>query len=190
MNIQKINWKVFIVNPAAAKPDVFFKVFNTWIPDSPEIFVDVADYQHVHDGPKIALVGHDADFWLDDTGRRRGILYNRRRPMDGSNEEKLAETLRAILKAGVRLEQDPAFQGKLKFAPTELLFIINDRAIAPNKKKTFEELNSELGGFFRRVFDVNRFSIEQDPNPLQRFSVKIECLKNPDIGTILKRLGG
>lgn len=188
IDIQKINWKAFIADPAAAEPDLFFKVFNTWIPDSPEIFVDVADYSHTHDGPVTALVGHYEDYWLDSSGGRTGFLYNRRLTMDGSNAEKLATSLRSFLKACRRIEQSPDFKGRIKIRTDEFLFTINDRGFAPNTSETFNSVGPELHKLFSRLFGGDEFSLEHLSNPRQRFEVKITVNKPQLTETLIQRL--
>ena len=89
MNLQFLNWKIFLDNPAEVESEEFFRVWNAWIPDSPEVFVDVADYAHVNDGPLIVLVGHYLNFSLDSGDRRLGLLYDYKQPMEGANDEKL-----------------------------------------------------------------------------------------------------
>lgn len=187
IDIQKINWKLFIENPAAADPDAFFKVFNTWIPDSPEIFVDVADYKHVHDGPLIALVGHHEDYWLDAGGGRPGILYNRRTRTEGTNEKKLTDSLRSLLKTCRRIEQDPEFGGRVKFNTREILMTINDRGTAPNTKETYEEVKPALEKILTRAY-ANTPSLKHLDNKRQRFSVQITAEKPAPLDTLLQRL--
>ena len=103
MDLQYLNWKLYLENPAEAEPDEWFKVFNGWIPDSPEIFIDVADYKHVQDGPVTVLVGHYVNLSLDAGGRTLGLLYDYKHPMAGSNEEKLKSSLLGLLRAALRL---------------------------------------------------------------------------------------
>src|SRR3989338_7339333 len=132
MSLDKICWRFYFEDGAAAEPDKLFRVFNTWIPDSPEIFVDVADYQHVRDGIQTILVGHYVDYALDEMDRKLGFLYSHKRLMDGSNQDKLQNTFRDFLNHAQKLLDDSFFKGKLNFDTAELLFFINDRALAPN----------------------------------------------------------
>ncbi len=172
MDLQKINWKLFVTDPSPASPDIFFRVFNTWIPNSPEVFIDVADYSHVQDGPLTALIGYDEDYWLDAADRRLGLLYNRRTPMDGTNADKLSATLQSVLRAAKRLEDDAAFKGKLKFRTDELLFIVNDRALAPNTRETFEAVRPDIERAVGHLFG-NSPKLDHLADPRRRFSVKI-----------------
>ncbi len=188
MNLQKINWKIFFKDPASAKPDDFFRVFNTWIPDSPEIFIDVADYQHVHDGPITLLVGHYADFALDDSDRKRGLLYSRKRVEEGSNHEKLKRSLAATLKGAERLEKDPVFGGKISFKTSELQLIVNDRALAPNTSQTFQSFKPELDKFCISIFGMGGYSLEHLSNPKQRFSIRIKSQKDLGVSALLANI--
>ena len=86
MNVQHINLKLFIANPEAVKLEEFGAVFNNWIQRrvTLELLIDVADYLHVHNGPGILLIGHEADYSLDNRAGRLGLLYNRKAQLDGS----------------------------------------------------------------------------------------------------------
>ena len=186
--MQKINWKLFVERPETASPDVFFKVFNTWIPGSPEVFVDVADYQHAHDGPRTALVGYCSDFWLDDAGSRVGLLYNRRAPMEGTGEEKLKRTLGELFRSCRRLEQDPEFGGRLKFRTDELVFRINDRGLAPNTAETFDRVRAVLAGVLSGVYGGTSFVLDRVTDPRQRFTVNISSLPHHPLDHLIQRL--
>lgn len=178
MDLEKINWKLFIKEPQAVRPEDFFKVFNTWIADSPEIFVDVADYQHVFNGPVTLLCGFHLDYVLDNTECRLGLLYNHKQPMSGNNAQRLTTSLTSILKACQRLENDPQFHAALRFDPSEIEFMINDRAIAPNTKATWEAVSPLLTGLCVRVFGVGNFSLKHRTDPKKRFAVSV-IAKNP-----------
>ena len=51
-----------------------FAVFHQWIRDSvcPEMLIDVADYRHVPAGPGVMLIGHEANYSLDNRENRLG----------------------------------------------------------------------------------------------------------------------
>lgn len=188
MNLQKINWKICFKDAVTAKPDLFFKVFNTWIPGSPEIFVDVADYQHVHDGPLVLLAGHYVDYALDATDRRLGLLYSRKQAMEGASGEKVRLSLLDLLKATQRLEEDPAFGGTLKFTTNELLLIVNDRALTPNTPASFSELKPILQEILSKTFGSKEFNLEHLSHPKQRFSVKINSKHESNLKEMIQRL--
>lgn len=178
MDLEKINWKLFIKDASAARPEDFFKVFNTWIANSPEIFVDVADYQHVFNGPVTLLCGFHLDYVLDNTECRLGLLYNHKQPMSGSNAQRLRDSLAGLLTACQRLANDPQFNGMLKFDTGEIEFMINDRAIAPNTQATWEAVSPLLTELCGRVFGAGNFSLQQRVDPKKRFAVSV-IAKNP-----------
>lgn len=189
INLQKINWKLYLDDPSSADPEKFFKVFNAWIPASPDIFVDVADYRHVHDGPLTVLIGHHEDYWLDATGRRIGLLYNRRQPMEGTNQEKLTSTLRSVLTAALRLEGAPEFEGKVRCRTDEFLFMINDRALAANTAGTWNEVKPDLDRVLTRALGGNIYTLEHHPEAKQRFTVKVSTDRPLPLQALLKNLG-
>lgn len=174
MDLQKINWKLFLKNPEGAKAEDFFRVFNSWIPNSPEVFVDVVDYQHVPEGPVTLLAGYHLDYVLDRTDKRLGLLYNHKHIMDGSNEDKLKTSFQSFIKACKRLEQDPIFAGNLKFDHSEILFLINDRAIAPNTKETLAQIQPLLQSTFKEILKGTDFSLHYEEMPKKRFQVSIK----------------
>jgi hypothetical protein len=188
MNLQFINWKLHLDNPAEAEPDEFFKVFSTWIPESPEIFIDVADYQHVQDGPVTLLVGHYMNYSLDHTGRRLGLLSDHKQPMDGSNEEKLRSTLIGVLRVAKRLEDDASFSHKPRFLAGDLRFIVNSRALAPNTAETLEAVQPDLVKVLEKAFGAGNFTLDHLTEPRQRFSVQVTVKGNPTLADVLKRL--
>jgi hypothetical protein len=173
MEIQKINWKVYIDDLGGLTPDDFFRVFNSWIPDSPEIFIDVADYQHVPEGPLVVLIGHHVSYALDQTDGSYGLLYSRNRDTDGSNEEKITNSLSEVMKACKRLEDESSFEGRLKFNPTKLLFVVNDRALAPNSEQTFAAIKADLERSIKSLFPASSPLLEHLDDPRKRFRVKV-----------------
>jgi hypothetical protein len=167
--VQHINLKIFIENPAAIDLADAVGVFHQWIKDGvcPEMLVDVADYLHVPAGPGILLIGHEANYSLDDHDSRPGLLYNRKAALDGTFQSRLAQAHEAALAACDRLEQDPAFGGKLKFNRNALEVFVNDRLLAPNSEDTWQALEPELKKYFPGS-DVAR---QGEPRDLFRVSI-------------------
>lgn len=174
LNLQKINWKLRIKNPEIFNSEVLFKVFNSWISNSEEIFIDVAGYKHVDDGPWVVLVGHYVDYAWDYTDRVHGFSYNRRQPMDGTNQEKISASLRAILQAALRFQGAAEFKVKPEWDRSELAFAINDRGLAPNTDQTLAGVLPDLKQVMDRVNGAGSYSLTRDARPRQRFTVKIQ----------------
>ena len=168
-SIQHINIKIFIDNPASIDLADAVGVFHSWIKNTvcPEMLIDVADYLHVPAGPGILLIGHEANYSLDDRDSRPGLLYNRKATLDGTFQSRLAQAHEAALVACDRLEKDPAFDGKLKFNRNTLEVFVNDRLLAPNTDETAQALKPELAKYFAGA------KIEQIGEPRDLFRVVI-----------------
>jgi hypothetical protein len=167
--VQHINLKVFVQNPAVFEPQAAVGVFHQWIRDSvcPEMLIDVADYGHVSAGPGVLLIGHEANYSFDNRENRLGLLYNRKAVLDGSFQTRLAQARRAAFEACERLEQEPPFDGKLKFDRNALELSINDRLLAPNNSETWDSLRPEFEKFF------TGFRIERHGEPRDLFRVSV-----------------
>jgi hypothetical protein len=186
MDIQHVNIKLFIENPEAMNLDDYTGIFNNWIQQqwTEELLVDVADYQHVHAGPGVVLVAHEAYYSVDNTANRLGLLYGRKTKIDGSTVDKLAQATRAVLKAAQKLEKEQ----KIKFNTGEVQVIINDRLLAPNTPKTLATLSSDLNAFFGKLFDGAEFVIDHNADSRERFTVTVTTSAKTDVKTLLSRL--
>src|SRR5215216_2604007 len=150
MNLQHINIKFYLENPEAVNLADYAAIFNTWIQKQrlEELLIDVADYLHVHNGPGIMLIGHEADYSLDHRAGRLGLLYNRKGQLDGTTEEKLAQAVHAALTVAQILEKENG----LKFNGSEVQVIVNDRLLVPNTQESFAVLEPEVKAFFDKLF--------------------------------------
>ncbi len=176
MEIQKIIWKIYLAdNGGSITAEDFFKVFNGWIPDSPEVFIDVADYQHVGQGPLIFLVGHYVDYSFDNEEDRYGLVYKRKQPIEGSDGDRIKATFIEMLKAAQKLEADPQFEGRLKFDTTQFTFTVNDRATAPNTSETYERVSPLLQSALGASFKGTELSLAHQSDSEVRFTVDIKA---------------
>ena len=188
MNVQHINVKVFIEDPETVQLADYGAVFNTWIQKRAleELLIDVADYLHVHHGPGIMLIGHEADYSLDNRGGRLGLLYNRKAQLEGTTQEKLAQAVRAALTATQLLEKENG----LKFNSQEIQVIVNDRLLVPNTSETFESLEPDLRTFFIRLYNSAEYSLDHNADPRERFTVNVKTESRVDIESLIKNLSG
>lgn len=186
MELQHINLKLFIENPESVKLEDYGGIFNNWIQQqwTDELLVDVADYQHVHAGPGVVLIAHEANYSIDNTDNRLGLLYNRKAQLSGTNQEKLAQAARALLKAAQKLQKE---QG-LKFNGREVQLIINDRLVAPNTTETLGALLPDLNAFFGKLFGGAEFTIDPVANPRERFTVFVTSVVDSDVNSLLSRV--
>ena len=186
MNLQHINIKFYLENPEAVNLADYGAVFNSWIQQQrlEELLIDVADYLHVHHGPGIMLIGHEADYSLDNRAGRLGLLYNRKAQLEGTTQEKLAQAVRAALTTAQLLEKE----NSLKFTGSEVQVIINDRLLVPNTAEAFDALEPDLQTFFTRLYTGAEYSLEHLINPRERFTVNVKTESSFDVDTLLKNL--
>lgn len=187
MNVQHLNVKVFVEHPEIVDIEPFLTIFNRWIQDRvcEELLVDVADYRHVFAGPGVVLIGHEANYSMDNTSNRLGLLYNRKAPVNGSIQDRLRQAVRAALLACHRLEEEPLLQGTLTFSGQEVQVLINDRLIAPNTEATVLALEPELQAFFDRLYGGAEYTIHHVADPRERFTIHVKALNASDIPTLL-----
>src|SRR5712672_3004964 len=114
--IQHVTVKVFAREPARIDLGDAIPIFHGWIQNHvfPEMLIDVADYRHVPNGPGVMLIAHEANYSLDNTKGRLGLLYSHKLAGGGA-QENLRQAFDAALAACGRLQDEPEFEGKLKF---------------------------------------------------------------------------
>ena len=188
MNIQHVNVKFYLENPEAVNLADFGAVFNTWIQNQrlEELLIDVADYLHVHNGPGILLIGHEADYSLDNRAGRLGLLYNRKEQLEGTTQEKLAQAVRANLIVAQILEKEHG----LKFNTQEIQIVINDRLLVPNQAETFADLEADFTGFFDRLYGGAEYQLKHHSDPRERFTLNVSTTAKLDVEALLKNLAG
>ena len=174
MELQHVNVKVFVEGEPTVSMEKVVELFHEWVSEQAcdELLIDVADYLHVPDGPGIVLVGHEADYGLDQQGGRWGLLYNRKDRVEGSNEERLSQAINAALKACDRLES--SLSG-IKFSRTEFDVVINDRAYAPNTAETLAAAKPIIEGYLNGLIGEGGYSLTHHDAPRSRFGFSVKA---------------
>ncbi|MCW5978422.1 MAG: hypothetical protein KIT09_10110 [Bryobacteraceae bacterium] len=172
--MQHINVKIFAQQPIMIDIGQAIPIFHRWIQDraTDELLVDVADYRHVPEGPGVMLIGHQANYSMDNAGGRLGLLYNRKLSDNGSIQERLRQAYDSALAACKRLEDEPEFRHKLKFHPGDCEVIFNDRLLAPNDEQTYQTLKPELELFFGSLWGHGAFDLGKKGEPRERLRVR------------------
>jgi hypothetical protein len=170
METYRLGIKFFVAEPGPESIGLqdFIPVFHTWIQKQilkDHLLIDVHDYSHIRQGPGILLVAHEGNFSMDSAEGRLGLLYQRKQPASGSNEERLVSVLKTALQACRLLEEEPALQGRVRFRKNELLLIANDRLNAPNDDETLSRVLPAVSvalnaAFGHSDFDVTRISTD------------------------------
>jgi hypothetical protein len=176
MDLQQVNAKFFLSDPEEVDWEPLIPIFHRWIQEQvcEELLLDIADYRHVHEGPGIVVIGHQANYSLDNTHGHLGIRYNRKASVDGSNVDRLKQAASSALQACQRLEAETALEGKIRFNGHDMEFFINDRLLAPNREEVRQSLDPEFKAFFDILFRDSDYGISYDTDArrLLRASVK------------------
>ena len=195
MDAHKLQLKIF-VSPESARaidPEAFIPIFHRWIKDHvlPELMIDVANYLHVPKGPGVVLIGHGADYFMDEGEERLGLLYNRKRS-GPPPADRLSDLARRTLHVAALLEKEPTLAGKLRFATGELLFRVNDRLAAPSGagEAAFASVRPALEALAAKLYGAGSFEITRTGGPKDLLAARIVSPSAPPLGTLLDRAGG
>jgi len=175
MELQHFVAKIHVAGELGIAPEKCVDVFHRWVAQQsmPELLVDVADLLHVPAGPGVVAVGHEADYALDHTDSRWGLLYRRKAVLDGSNADRMAQALQSAAHACRLLEAE--FPGELEFSRTEFELIVNDRLLAPNTTETYQEVEPEVTAFLEELLGHEAFSLARhDREPRARFGLTVK----------------
>lgn len=189
VELQHINVKLLLRNPEAVELEAVVPIFHSWIQEqaAEELLLDVASYAHVKDGPGVLLIGHEADYSLDATDGRLGLRYNRKAPIEGTNQARLRQATRAALAALGRLEQDARLNGTIQFDGKNIELFINDRLVAPNNDETRKSTEPEL----RRFLDLlvgSGYSLQYEAEPRRVFGERIQLKREFSIEELVHNL--
>ena len=186
MNLQHVNVKIYVDGELKVDPARFIEVFHRWIQKQvfEELLIDVADYRHVPAGPGVILVGHEADYSMDNADGRYGMRYNRKAPLEGGNADRFRQAFQSAASACQLLEAEFEGEDPLKFSRCEFELFINDRALAQNTPETFEACQGDLNLFLQEMLGHDEFELEHRSDPRRRFGVTVKVAKPFDLTSI------
>lgn len=191
IDLQKINVKFYLAEDASLSPEEAFRIFSQWIPETTdEVLVDVADYDHVPQGPKTVLVGHEANYTLDNSDGRYGLLYGQKATASGSNAERLRAAIAASLKACQRMEQAADSPTTARFVGSEAVVVINDRLRASNDDATLEQIRADLDTVLGELFAGAATQLEREGDARERLTIRVRAEGNFDTAALLSNLAG
>jgi hypothetical protein len=174
VELQHINVKLLLKASENLALDAVIPVFHGWIQEQifDELLLDVADYRHVKHGPGLMLIGHEADYSLDNTDGLLGVRYNRKAPLAGTNLDRLIQATRSALLACQRLESDTRLKGKFHFNEQDVQLFINDRLLAPNDQKTRQAAAPDFQLLANKLFGHPEVTYSVDPRRLLTASIR------------------
>jgi hypothetical protein len=189
IQLQHVNVKL-LASGGAVNLEPLIPIFHGWIRDRvfEEMLLDVADYRHVPDGPGVMVIGHQANYSVDNTDGRLGVLYNRKAAVEGSNQDRLRQAARSALMAFQRLEAEPTMKGELRFGGNEVEVFINDRALAPNNEATRIAAQPEMHSFFGKLFAGADYALKHETEPRRLFTARVKTTKSFTVPELLANL--
>ncbi len=192
MKLQHVNVKLMLDDPASVDLEPLIPIFHSWISERvfEELLLDVADYRHVPSGPGVVLIGHQANYSVDNMGNRLGVRYNRKAALDGATGDALRQAARAALTACQRLRDEPRMAGKIHFNGREIEMFVNDRLVAPNSAETFEAVRPDLERFSKRLFGGEEYSLtyESGRDPRGLFTISLKTSRSFAVEDLLQNL--
>lgn len=190
MELQQINIKVFVTADSRINYQNFIKVFNKWMEEADQDdYLNYADYSHTAAGPGVLLISKRANYSIDNAQNRHGFLYNRKYKMEGENREKIRQAFIETLSRCERLEAEADLAGEVHFSGDDILFMINNRHIAPNTQETFEAIQSELVPVLQEMYGSNSFTLERaSEDARERLAIQISGASNKGVSALLANL--
>lgn len=176
MELQHLIAKLFVTGDLKLEPAQVVNLMHVWVAKQsmPEMLVDVAELLHVPKGPGVIAVGHEADYALDNSGGRWGVLYRRKSTLPGTNAERVTQALRAADAAAKLIEAE--FKGQITVSRTDFEIVCNDRALAPNTPETFAAAKADLeAGVKAFVGHGNAKLTVQGGDARRRFAVSVKA---------------
>ena len=175
---QRFAIKFFAARPFEPGPRAVIPIFHQWIQQhrlDDELLIDVADYSHVHHGPGVLLMSHEAQYSLDQADGKLGLQYSRRRKGEGDVHARLSAAFRAALRACRLLQEEPALAGKLRFRFDEAEFHVHDRLVATRTPEVFEAVKKEMGRFLAELYEgAERIDVEPTGGTKDPFALRIQ----------------
>lgn len=177
--------------------EAFIPVFHRWIRENVipnELLLDVADYKHIADGPSIFLIGHEADYVVDLTDAKPGLMYVRKRDSGSDLSQALGTTLSQALN-GVKLtEGDVELKGKLKLRTDAATIALLDRLNYPNAANgdgpdsTAAAAQAQLSENLAAIFGNDATVTRVANDAREPLTFELSAPSAPDVDTLLSQL--
>lgn len=192
MDLQQINIKVFVTEDSTVNYTNFIKVFNRWMEEADsDDYLNYADYSHVEDGPGVLMILKQANYSIDNAFQEQGLLYNRKHDVDGDNAGKIRDALAETLSKCEQLEASEELENAIQFDGSDILFMINNRNLAPNTADIAASVQSDLEPVLQKMYGGDDFTIERtSEDARERFAVRISANSDKSISDLLANLGG
>ena len=190
MNAQQISVKLFADDPRRVDQGELIPVFHRWIREGAldeRVLVDVADYRHVHHGPGVMVIAHDAHYGMDEEHGEVGLVYARKRDEPGDPGARLREAFGKVLAACELLEGESSLGG-LRFRGDRALVRVMSRLSADNSPESFAELEPHLREVGAALYPDAEVEVRHIGDARAPLSAEIRASASPDVTTLRGRL--
>ena len=190
IELQHISVKLLLKEQEGIDLSALVPVFHGWIQNQifDELLIDVADYRHVPDGPGVMVIGHEADYSVDNTDGRLGVRYHRKAVLNSNNQERLKQAVRSAFAAALRLEEDAALSQKFRFNGQDVEIVINDRLLAPNNPETREAIEPEIRALADRLFGAGAYQLTWQTDARRLLGASLQSITRFETVELLQRL--
>jgi len=190
MDLQQINIKVFVTEDSHISYENFIKVFNRWMEEADQDdYLNYADYSFTHAGPGVLLISKRANYSIDNAHNRHGLLYNRKHKSEGNNSQKLHRAFVETLQRCRRLEEAEELENEVRFNGDDILFMVNNRHIAPNTDESFQGIRQELSLVLQQMYGGDDFTLERaSEDTRERFMIRISANAQKSVSELLANL--
>jgi len=190
MDFQHVNVKFLVREPEGVDLEPLIPVFHRWIQGQvcEELLLDIADYRHVPEGPGIVLIGHQADYSVDNTNGRLGVRYNRKALFDGTNQDRLKQAVCSALKACQRLEAEASLGGKIRFNGRDVELFINDRLLVPNREDVRKAFDADFRTLFDKLFRAGNYAMSYETDSRRLLGVSAKASNSYSISELITNL--
>ena len=192
MKPQRIAVKFFAAPDPAAPVDLqpFIGIFHRFIQRKalPGLLIDVADYAHVPDGPGVVLIGHEADYGIDQAGGRAGLLAVRKRLAATPLADAARDALQRALAAVAAIEAEP--EAKLRFATGAFELDVLDRLAAQNDDVAFAAARTAIAPLCDALYGAGSWKAERASagDPRKPLGIRVEAPGAPAASLLLERI--
>lgn len=174
MDAYRLDLKLYFEAPEVSPREAAIRSFHRFIQQKvlDELLIDVADYGHVPSGPGVMLIGHEAHYALDASDGRPGLLYSRKRALEGSFESRLHHAFGRLLGFAELLEAE----AELGIVPRLDLWTLrfNDRLRAPNTAETAARVTPGLERVLSDLFGNSECKVEWEGDASARLGIRVE----------------
>jgi hypothetical protein len=187
---RRFSVKFFVTDPSRIELSKFVPIFQRWIQRQlvEGMLIDVAAYEHVYQGPGILLIGDEGDYSLDMRDGRPGLMYTRKRQIDGTLPDALRVATRLTLIAAQKLTAEPTIKG-IAFDCSELQITLLDRLNFPNTSEAFAAVKAEIKPLAAALYGDSGVSLELAyADSRESLSVILKTSEQFDVTALIDRL--